>query len=79
LILGDILLSPGKGLMWIFRSIHHAVEDAREQESTNVRAQLTELYQELERGELTEEQFDEQEKVLLDRLDQMKEEEQGAP
>lgn len=62
------------GLMWIFRAVHRAARDELSNERRNIRARLSELYQQLERGEITEEQFDDQEKPLLDRLDELKKE-----
>lgn len=62
-------------LMWIFRSVHRAAMDELSNERRNIRARLSELYQELERGEITEAQFDEKERPLLDRLDQLKKQE----
>lgn len=73
ILLDDVLMAPGRSIMWIFRSVHRAVQDEMSQEDTHLRAQLTDLYQRLERGEITEEQFDEQEGPLLDRLDALKE------
>ncbi len=58
IILDDILLAPGRSLMWIFRSVHRAVQDEMDHEGSHIRARLSEMYQQLERGEITEEQFD---------------------
>lgn len=60
------------GLMWIFRAVHRAAKEELANERRNIRARLSELYQELERGEITEDQFDAKEKPLLDRLDELK-------
>ena len=60
------------GVMWIFRAVHRAAKDELENEGKNIRARLSELYQQLERGEITEAQFDEKEGPLLDRLDELK-------
>ncbi|MCE9670118.1 gas vesicle protein GvpG [Myxococcus stipitatus] len=78
IILDDILMAPVRSIAWIFRSVHKAVQDEQANEETDLRARLSDLYQELERGEITEEQFDEQESRLLDRLDALKEEKEGA-
>jgi len=72
IILDDILMAPVRSISWIFRSVHRAVQDEQAQEQTDLRTRLSDLYRELERGELTEEQFDEQESRLLDRLDALK-------
>jgi hypothetical protein len=43
-------------------------------EADRIRESLTELYMQLETGEITEEEFEQQEAVLLDRLDVLDEE-----
>jgi Gas vesicle protein G len=73
ILLDDILLSPARGLMWIFRSVHKAVQEELDNERANTRARLSELYLQLERGEITDEEFDKEESLLLDRLDALKE------
>jgi len=78
IVLDDILMAPVRSIAWIFRSVHKAVQDEQAQEQTDLRTRLSDLYQELERGEITEEQFDEQESQLLDRLDALKEAQEGA-
>lgn len=62
------------GLMWIFRAVHRAVNEELENEEKNIRTRLSDLYRQLEQGEITEEQFGEEEKRLLDRLDELKKE-----
>ncbi|WP_426749824.1 gas vesicle protein GvpG [Myxococcus sp. Y35] len=78
IILDDILMAPVRSISWIFRSVHKAVQDEQAKEQTDLRTRLSDLYRELERGEITEEQFDEQESQLLDRLDALKEAQEGA-
>ncbi len=72
LLVDDILLSPVKGLFYIFKQIHHAAEEEFLNEE-GVSAQLSELYMMLETGKITEEEFNQQESALLDRLDQIEE------
>ena len=72
-LLDDILLSPVKGLLWVFREIQAAAEAAQTEEKDDITASLSELYMELETGRITEAQFDEREKALLDRLDTLDE------
>ena len=74
-IVDDILLSPVHGLLWIVRELHQAAQEELATESESITEQLRELYMRLELGEVTEAQFAAQEKVLLDRLEQI---EQGA-
>jgi len=70
-LVDDLLMSPIKGVLWVFREIHDAAEQELAGESEAITAALSELYMKLETGQITEEQFDAQEKVLLDRLDQL--------
>lgn len=71
LIIDDILRSPIQGLLWIFREIHNATQQELTHESESITAELSDLYMMLETGKLTEEEFDAQEQVLLDRLDSL--------
>jgi hypothetical protein len=74
LLVDDILFSPVKGIMWIFRQIHELAEEELDGEADRIRENLTELYMQLETGEITEEEFEQQEAMLLDRLDALDEE-----
>lgn len=74
LLVDDILFSPVKGIMWIFRKIHELAEEELAGEADRIRESLTELYMQLEAGQITEEEFEQQEAVLLDRLDALDEE-----
>ncbi len=67
--LDDLLLSPLKGFVFIAEKIREAALAANEAEAGAVTKQLSELYGALERGEITEEEFDEQEETLLERLE----------
>jgi hypothetical protein len=75
----DLLMSPMKGVLWVFREIHDAAQQELAGESEAITATLSELYMKLETGQITEEQFDAQEKVLLDRLDRLQAEAEAAP
>ncbi|MBM4285539.1 MAG: gas vesicle protein GvpG [Deltaproteobacteria bacterium] len=77
-LVDDILLSPVKGVLWVFREIHDAAQQELAGESDAVTAALSELYMRLDTGQITEEEFDAQEKVLLDRLDRLQAEEKAA-
>lgn len=74
LLVDDILFSPVKGIMWIFRQIHELAEEELAGEADRIRESLTELYMLLETGGMTEEEFEQQEAVLLDKLDALDEE-----
>ena len=74
----DLLMSPIKGVLWVFKEIHDAAEQELAGEGEAITAALSELYMKLETGLITEEQFDAQEKVLLDRLDRLQAEAEAA-
>jgi hypothetical protein len=74
LLVDDILFSPVKGILWIFRQIHELAEEELAGEADRIRESLTDLYMLLETGQITEEEFEQQEAVLLDRLDALDEE-----
>lgn len=71
LLIDDILLAPARGLFWIFREIYSAAEEELASENDSIRVQLSNLYMMLETGVISEEAFDAQEKILLDRLDRL--------
>lgn len=72
LLIDDILLSPAKGLFYIFKQIHKAAEEEFLNEE-NISAELSELYMMLETGKITEEEFNKRESELLNRLEQIEE------
>ena len=74
LLVDDILFSPIKGINWIFKKVHELAEEELSGEADRIRESLTELYMQLETGEISEEEFEQQEAVLLDRLDALDEE-----
>jgi len=73
LLIDDILLFPAHGLLWVLKEIHNAVEADMASESDSITARLSELYMMLETGQMTEAEFDAEEKALLDRLDVLNE------
>jgi hypothetical protein len=77
-LVDDILLSPVKGVLWVFREIHDAAQQELAGESETITAALSELYMRLETEQITEAEFDAQEKVLLDRLDRLQAEAEAA-
>ncbi len=77
-LVDDLLLSPIKGIFWVFREIHDAAQQELAGEGEAITAALSELYMRLETGQITEAKFDAQEKVLLDRLDRLQAEEAPA-
>ena len=77
LIIDDIVLSPFRSIVWIFKKIHEAAEEEIEKQGERLTAQLSELYMMLETGKITEAEFEEREKELLDRLDEIEAYKQG--
>jgi len=74
LLVDDILLSPVRGITWVFKQIHQLAEEELEGEADRIRDSLTELYMMLETGEISEEEFERRETELLDKLDALNEE-----
>jgi hypothetical protein len=77
-LVDDLLLSPIKGIFWVFQEIRDAAQQEIAGESDAITTALSELYMRLETGQITEEEFDAREKELLDRLDRLQAEEKGA-
>lgn len=75
-LIDDILMAPARGLFWVFKEICRAAEEDQANEAEDITAKLSELYMMLETGQITEAEFDAEEKALLDRLDVIKE---GTP
>lgn len=68
LLVDDLLTLPFKGLMGIFKKIHEIVE--RELSDADlIRERLMELQLRFEVDEISEEEYERQEKELLGRLD----------
>jgi hypothetical protein len=67
-----IFLWPVRGVIWIARKIQESVRQRLDEERQSITSQLGELYGELDAGKITQEQFDERERALLDRLDVVK-------
>jgi hypothetical protein len=71
LILDDVLLFPVRSILWIFREIYNASQQELETEADVITVELSELYMMLETGKITESEFDAEERILLDRLDEI--------
>jgi hypothetical protein len=65
-LLDKLLTTP---LLWIAKEINDAVQKEQSGESETITRSLSELYMRLETGKITEEEFETEEKTLLDRLD----------
>ncbi|HUT04014.1 MAG TPA: gas vesicle protein GvpG [bacterium] len=68
-IIDDVLLFPVYGTLWINNMLCNAAQEEIANEAESLTMQLSELYMALETGRITEAEFDEREKELLDRLD----------
>ncbi len=71
MMIDDILVFPFKSLLMVFREIYNAAIQELEQEGERVRLELGQLYLSLETGGIDEATFDERERDLLDRLDEL--------
>ena len=65
-LLDKLLTTP---LLWIVKEINQAVQQEIDGEAEALSRSLSELYMKLETGAITEEEFEVEEKQLLDRLD----------
>jgi hypothetical protein len=71
LIVDDILCFPVRSILWIFREIHKTAREELANEAESITQQLRNLYMQLETARISEQQFEDQEKFLLDRLDKV--------
>jgi Gas vesicle protein G len=70
-LIGEVLLlpfAPARGSAWAIRQVLREAERIYYDPAT-VRAELSRLEEQLEAGEITEEEFDRREDELLDRLE----------
>ncbi|MFF7971495.1 gas vesicle protein GvpG [Streptomyces sp. NPDC007905] len=70
-LIGEVLLlpfAPARGSLWAIRQVLREAERIYYDPAT-VRAELARLEEQLEAGEVTEEEFDRLEDELLDRLE----------
>jgi hypothetical protein len=75
LIIDDILFFPVRSIFWLFREISSAVDQELTSRADDIMAELSELYMMLETRQITEDEFEEREKELLDRLDEIQQRE----
>ncbi len=65
-LLDNLITTP---LMWIAKEINEAVQQEGGDNSETITRSLSELYMKLETGVISEQEFEAEEAVLLDRLD----------
>lgn len=71
-LLDDLLLAPIKGIHGLVKTVHgQAAEELLDEDG--VRRELRELYMSLETGRITEEEFEEREPRLVERLEEIAE------
>lgn len=73
LLIDDIILAPLKGILWVAKNVHTATLEEIEAQHQHITAELSELYMMLDTGRITEEEFNEREGQLLDKLDDLDE------
>lgn len=78
-LIDDLLLSPFKGLLWIFKEVQEAAQQELENEADTIKTALAELYMQLDTGQISEEEFTVEEKRLLDRLEAIEEADNEEP
>ncbi|MBU1205730.1 MAG: gas vesicle protein GvpG [Proteobacteria bacterium] len=71
LIIDDLLFFPVRSILWTFREIYNAAQEDVANEAEAITAELGDLYMMLETGKITEAEFDQREKDLLDRLEEI--------
>lgn len=71
LLVDDLLLAPIKSLLWIFKEVYNAAQQDQASAAEQLTEALRQLYMSLETGQITEAEFDAQEKRLLDQLDRL--------
>lgn len=76
-LVDKLLASPFAGLMWIFEELNKTAVEEVVGKSKQLSSELSELYMLLEQGQIDIAAFTEQERVLLDQLDALWEEEEG--
>ena len=67
-LIDDLLMLPAKGFLGVFKQVHEMVEQEFSDE-TYIREKLVALQSRLELDEISEEEYNRQEKELLARLD----------
>ncbi len=69
-LLDDILFSPVHGVVWLAEKIKEAAEAEKFDES-KIRESLLDLQMKLELEEITEEEYQERETELMERMDEI--------
>lgn len=75
-LLDDILLAPIKGVVWIGKKIEE-VAKRETSDKSKIQEKLLELQMRFELEEITEPEYEKEEKKLLAELDRIQKEEEG--
>lgn len=75
-LIDDILLAPLKGVMWLGKKINEVAEKEVSDEG-RIKEKLMELQLKFELDEISEEEYNKQEKELLERLDAIRKAKEG--
>ncbi len=68
-ILDSILLAPLHGMVWLARAVDDAAGDLRASRRRDAVQELQDLYRALQRGKITDDEFDAAEQILLKELE----------
>lgn len=71
IVIDNLIGAPARGLLWVFREVHKAAEQSLRDEYQSITQELSKLYNLLESGAISEAQFDDYERHLLDRMDEL--------
>ncbi len=77
LLIDDLILAPGRFLVWVARQVHEAARKELDGEAEQITVELGELHRRLETGAIGEPEFAACERELLDRLDELQADEAG--
>jgi Gas vesicle protein G len=72
-LVDDLVVAPARFVLWIVRQVHEAAKEELGGEKQRLTAELGQLHAMLESGRLSEEEFDQRELIVLDRLDAVEE------
>lgn len=77
-LIDDLALAPARLLLWVAKQVHEAMNGELQALREETIAELERLNVSLEKGQISEQAFSEREQALLDRLDQIERQMQGA-
>jgi hypothetical protein len=77
-LIDDLVLGPAKFLLWIARQVDEAMTGECDAMRQEIIAELERLNATLEAGKISEDEFANRENILLDQLDHLEAQIQGA-